>query len=434
MNDAALKALLALVTEDRLRDSTQGSRGILIASESDKARVINSAAFRRLQQKAQVFPLEANAAVRTRLTHSIEVSQIGRYLAQRVIKISGSSAGSYEQLAAFVNTIETACLLHDIGNPPFGHLGESAVQEWFTDEKNNALVPDLCSFDGNPQGFRLMSFLSGADSNGLNLTATLLLSTVKYPWDLEHKPDDKKIGLFSSDFSLYEKACDKLNWTVGRRFPFVRLMDTADDIAYSMSDLEDGLEKKIISLADLEKEFGQERFSKGSVPPFIKFKTDVINTAVKAAADVFTTRLDDVLAGESFDLVDQDSEIGQLLNQVGRFARAQIYSDEAAEKVELAGRSVIKGLLKHFGELIKLPVDSFSALVDSDFKTIKKNNLHFHARLFRRLPKSYVEKYRAEERGDEKHRRSHLIVDFVSGMTDDFALETYQVLEGIKIK
>lgn len=141
MSNERLNALLSLVTEDRLRASTQGSRGILIASESDKARVINSGAFRRLQQKAQVFPLEPNAAVRTRLTHSIEVSQIGRYLAQKIIQEFGNVGSSYESLTAFVNIVETACLLHDIGNPPFGHLGESAVQEWFRDNTAVSVRP-----------------------------------------------------------------------------------------------------------------------------------------------------------------------------------------------------------------------------------------------------------------------------------------------------
>lgn len=435
MSESQQNALLDLVTQDRLRDSTQGPRGSLIASESDKARVINSGAFRRLQQKAQVFPLEPNAAVRTRLTHSIEVSQIGRYLAQKVIQNFGSTGRSYEQLTAFVNTVETACLLHDIGNPPFGHLGESAVQEWFRDNEGSVAVPDLCAFDGNPQGFRLASFLSGADTHGLNLTCTLLLSMIKYPWDLERKPDGKrKTGLFARDYHFYEQACDKLSWNPGKRFPFARLMDSADDIAYSMSDLEDGIEKKIISLDDLKKEFGPERFPDGPVPPFIKFKTDVINAAVKLAANTFTEKLDGILDGTPFDLVDDESEVGSLLNQVNRFARDRIYSDEAAEKVELAGRSVIKGLLHHFGELIKLPEQSFSLLVEGNSKEIKNSDLDFQARLFRRLPKSYVGKYSDKTRGDETHRRSHLIVDFISGMTDDFALETYQVMEGIKIR
>ncbi len=134
-----LKPILNLITEDRLRESSSGKRGALIASESDKGRVVNSSAFRRLQQKAQVFPLDNNAAVRTRLTHSIEVSQVGRHIAQKIIQSIDAQGESYETLAAFVNIVETACLLHDIGNPPFGHLGESAIKEWFKDKN----LPDM---------------------------------------------------------------------------------------------------------------------------------------------------------------------------------------------------------------------------------------------------------------------------------------------------
>lgn len=107
---------------------------------------------------------------------------------------------------------------------------------------------------------------------------------------------------------------------------------------------------------------------------------------------------------------------------------------EAAEKVELAGRSVIKGLRNHFGQLLKLSEDQYSILVRNDGKAIKKAGLDFQVRLFRRLPRSYCKKYGAADKGDESYRRAHLLVDFISGMTDDFALETYQVLEGIKIK
>lgn len=434
MSNGKFETLLGLVSEKRLRNSTQGDRGFLIASESDKGRVINSGAFRRLQQKAQVFPLEPNAAVRTRLTHSIEVSQIGRHLAQKIIEKFGVNAGKYNNLAAFVNNIETACLLHDIGNPPFGHLGESAVKEWFLELAKETPIPDLEGFDGNPQGFRLMSFLGGADSFGFNLTCTLLLSTVKYPWDINRKPIDKKIGIFSTDFFNYQLACENLGWEPGKKFPFMRLMDTADEIAYSMSDLEDGLEKRIITYDDLKNIFGESSFPSGVLNPFIAFKTKVINQAVTAAANKFTNSLDAILAGEDFDLIDPDSEIGDLLGKVKQFAIAKIYSDDAAEQVELAGRSVIKGLLNHFGELIKLSEEDFSDLVRNDAKSIKKKGLDFQIRLYRRLPKSYCGKYLSEERGTERQRRAHLIVDFISGMTDDFALETYQILEGIRIK
>lgn len=430
-----LDELLRLLGEQRLRTSTQGARGLLIASESDKGRVINSASFRRLQQKAQVFPLEPNAAVRTRLSHSIEVSQIGRHLAQKIIERFGSNAESYDKLAAFVNTIETACLLHDIGNPPFGHLGESAVKEWFSDVRNNCdAIADLCEFDGNPQGFRLMTFLAGADDFGFNLTSTLLLSTVKRPWDVSQKPEGKKFGLFAADVASYSKACEQLQWAVGKRFPFVRLMDTADEIAYAMSDLEDGLEKKVISDDDLKKEFGAESFPSGVLKPIVAFKTNVINAAVIAAAECFCRKINDILDGGDFDLIDEATEIGALLRQVSKFAREHVYSAEAAEKVELAGRSVIKGLLSHFGELLKLSEEEFLVLVSNDSDAIKERGLEFQIRLLRRLPASYVRKYLVSARGTELDRRCHLLVDFISGMTDDFALETYQVLEGIRIK
>src|SRR6266480_1666826 len=255
MANADFQKILRLLREVRLRDSTRGLRGVLIASESDKGRVINSAPFRRLGQKAQVFPLDPNAAVRTRLTHSIEVSQVGRHLAQKVIQsLNNGDGGEYATLAAFVNTVETACLLHDLGNPPFGHFGELAVQEWFRHRKVE--IRNLINFDGNPQGFRVMSFLSGSDEYGFNLTCSLLLSTVKYPCTVETRNGTGKVGLFTSDWSRYERACTSVGWTLGKKFPFALLMDASDDIAYATSDLEDGLEKKIISMEDLKGAFG----------------------------------------------------------------------------------------------------------------------------------------------------------------------------------
>ncbi|MCG9079171.1 dGTP triphosphohydrolase [Laribacter hongkongensis] len=431
------KKLLELISEDRLRKSTSGPRGILIASESDKGRVINSGAFRRLQQKAQVFPLEPNASVRTRLTHSIEVSQVGRHLAQQIIKNQDGNSEGYEKLAAFVNIVETACLLHDIGNPPFGHLGEAAIKEWFKSEQEciKNMPMDLQNFDGNPQGFRLMAFLAGADNYGFNLTHSLLLSTVKYPWVLNDRPAaGKKIGLFLTEHEKYKCACANLNWTEGKKFPFMRLMDTADEIAYSMSDLEDGLDKKIITEDDLKREFGEYRFKTETLKPFIAFKTKVINDAVSLAAKNFSEKLEGILCGEEFDLIDKESEIGCLLKQVGVLARNKIYSDNHVEQVELAGRSVIKGLLNHFKTLLVLPEEDFIAIMDDNSSLIKSKNLHFQSRLLRRIPKSYQIKYKNEIGISEIGRRCHLIVDFISGMTDDFALETYQILEGIRTK
>lgn len=429
MSNSAFDEILKLISQTRLRRST--SRGELIESESDKGRVINSAPFRRLQQKAQVFPLDPNASVRTRLTHSIEVSQVGRHLAQKIIETYGG--GGYEQLAAFVNTIETACLLHDIGNPPFGHLGESAIREWFKD--NNSPVADLLEFDGNPQGFRLISFLAGSDNFGFNLTATQLLSTVKYPWNLKGKGSARKIGLFDGDMTYYHLACEMVGWVPGRHFPLMQLMDVADEIAYSMSDLEDGLEKKIISIGELEREFGEKLFTaRSGEKTFLTFKIGVINRAVDMAARSFVANVEGLLKGDKADLIQKTSDVGDLLSQVKKFARARIYSHESAEQVELAGRSVVKGLLNHFGPLLQLSQKRFDILVRNDQDGIKDERLDFESRLFRRLPASYRDKYKVETRGDETYRRAHLLVDTIAGMTDDFALETYQILEGIRIK
>jgi dGTPase len=437
MPQRPISELLDFIQDRSLRQASAGKRSPLIASESDKGRIVNSASFRRLQQKAQVFPLDPNAAVRTRLTHSIEVSQLGRYLAQKVISKVDVGSASYADLAAFVNVVENACLLHDIGNPPFGHAGEAAIREWFM--ANKAPCEDLKWFDGNPQGLRLITLLGGRDNRGLNLTSSLLLSTIKYPWGHASKPPEaKKIGIFDMEHAVYEEACSALSWRKGSRFPFVLLMEAADDIAYSMSDLEDGLEKKIVKIADLEAAFGQAKFVSTSVYPIVKFKTDVINQAVEEASTAFVQDLDKILAGEAVKLLPKAGASRALLDAVNQFARDEIYSHPSAERVELAGRSVITGLLEHFKVFLEIEEKDFCDLLANRKPKPSPNEVPkewaFPLRLLRLLPDAYKEKYALSGKGAEQHRRAHLIVDFIAGMTDDFALETFQVLEGIRIK
>lgn len=470
-----LEKLLSCIQTNRLRASSKGSETLLEATESDKGRVINSPAFRRLQQKAQVFPLEANASVRSRLTHSIEVSHIGRYIAQQIFSILKNEHEieelDFEKTTAFVNTVETACLLHDIGNPPFGHLGEAAIKQWFNDLKiENFDNADLCEFDGNPQGFRLIRLLSGNEAHGLNLTCSLLLSTVKYPYTIDSKKDGK-IGLFKLCYSSYEKACEHINWEKGKEFPLMKIMDTADSIAYSMSDLEDAIEKQIVTekkilsvfakffekLAsekkpiDIKKIFNIDEFiivenedndeeDKSNIN-FLKFKTSIINAAVKEAARNFCNKIDVILQGEeNIKLIEKETDIAKILSEVFSFAKKNIYSHESAEKIELAGRNIIHGLLEHFKVLMDLSYDEFNCLIkgeNSEGEEPKDLNLDFELRLFRRLPRTHVRKYLhcvEHDKINEIQYRAHLIVDYISGMTDDFALEMYQLLEGIRIQ
>ncbi|YBG10276.1 dGTP triphosphohydrolase [Acinetobacter baumannii] len=457
ISESTIHTLLSYIQPIRLRDTSKGSETLLEATESDKGRVINSSAFRRLQQKAQVFPLEANASVRSRLTHSIEVSHIGRYIAQEIIynlqKNYGIKNLEYEKIIAFINTVETACLLHDIGNPPFGHLGEAAIQQWF---KKNGIAPnsDLHKFDGNPQGFRLIRLLSGVDSFGLNLTCSLLLSTIKYPYTIDANKDTK-VGIFKLCYESYENACKAINWKHGKYFPLMRIMDTADEIAYSMSDLEDAMEKQIITekeiisvfskfcedqKIDVKKIFHVQKFSPDNIK-FLKFKTSIINAAVKEASINFCTELDEILEGEkSVKLIKENTDIEKILSQVFNFAKENIYCHESAEKIELAGRNIIQGLLNHFEVLLRLSEDEFNCLITGknfEGKGPRKLGLDFELRLFRRLPNNHVSKYIHSvglDKSNEILFRAHLIVDYISGMTDDFALEMYQLLEGIRIQ
>lgn len=193
----------SILTTGRLRASDVKGRTIITESESDRGRVLFCAAFRRLQQKAQVFSMEPNAAVRSRLTHSLEVSQLGRYIADEI----GDRLEKVEQIdpverTALVNFVETACLMHDIGNPPFGHFGEAAIQKWFQDNGADCIqravalkkgtlgsgdprlidaLADFKEFDGNPQGLRIVARLQwNTDEYGLNLTRSTLASFLKY--------------------------------------------------------------------------------------------------------------------------------------------------------------------------------------------------------------------------------------------------------------
>jgi dGTPase len=288
-----------ILSSYRFRTSTRSGRNARTESESDRGRVLFSPAFRRLQQKAQVFSMEPNAAVRSRLTHSFEVSQVGRYLADEICQRHETQRGgrldAVEQ-GALVNFVEAACLMHDIGNPPFGHFGEAAIQEWFKlngrecvltaigmpqfvanttgpyEQLVSQALVDFLEFDGNPQGLRIVTRLQwNTDEFGLNLTATALASFLKYVRcagdGLRDGNFRKKAGFFTTESEIVKKVWDEFGYSSPQRFPLAYIMEAADDIAYCISDLEDSFEKEIVSeiwalpkLAELymEKGFGSD--------------------------------------------------------------------------------------------------------------------------------------------------------------------------------
>ncbi|MGL5381251.1 dGTP triphosphohydrolase, partial [Clostridium sp.] len=265
-----------ILNKNRIRDykSTKRTLDCRDEFENDYDRILFSASFRRLQDKAQVFPLEKLDFVRTRLTHSLEVSSIAKSLAISIgYKLIEQTSNLDDKVSASMvedmsNILACAGLIHDLGNPPFGHFGEVAIREWFDDklsknhdntytfsydkykfnlDKQEAL--DLLNFEGNAQGLRILTKLHFViDRYGMNLTTGVLSSVIKYPISSLELEDSNlsKMGYYKSEEAVFKEIADDTNIRGGRN-PLVYILEAADDIAYLLGDLEDAFNKKIIS-------------------------------------------------------------------------------------------------------------------------------------------------------------------------------------------
>lgn len=439
---------------------------------SDRSRIIYCSSFRRLQQKAQVFSLEPNSSVRTRLTHSIEVSDLGRTLANKIgRKLVEGKYIVEKDIPQVVAIVENACLLHDIGNPPFGHFGETAIQEWARKQlsklakkakvTNNTklyhlLTADFLEFDGNPQGFRILTKLHcEQDKYSLNLSYATLLCALKYSRAAGEKGGEgilKKAGYFQSEKSVVEKIYNSVGIQLHHRSPFTYIMEAADDIAYCLSDISDGIEKRIITASDFLVAFRKQwvkEYPLDSCPVEIPEKIDHFNLdlsvkwsrrIIDAAAENYLNNHESFFLGTATQLIDKDG-MGRVLDTVKQVSRQLLYRSPEAENIELTGYAVITGLLNHFSRLLELPYEKFRYFTDPN-KNPQKMKLDLEWRLFNRIGKRYItaylyalEEYRNDSDFDvyEWWLRVHMIVDHINGMTDDFALSTYQMLEGISI-
>lgn len=469
---------------------------VVIESESDRGRILYCAAFRRLQQKAQVFSMEPNAAVRSRLTHSLEVSQIGRYIADTISRqLKKTGAASAEEAFSLVSFVENACLMHDIGNPPFGHFGEAAIRKWFTDngeksisqaisdkgaitaETLETILSDFLEFDGNPQGLRVVTRLQwNKDEFGLNLTDTTLASYIKYvrmAGEAIHPSSNrkfiKKAGYFRSEEAIVKGIWGTFGYSVGRRFPLAYIMEAADDIAYCVSDLEDSIEKGLVSqrgsLKDIRENFVAThkvetetdkkilsildnafngKNEKGPYT-FTDFRTSLNRELVKFAAGRYLEMEKDIFEGTLDSLLPKESGAGAILSVLKDYCKQHVYRHESVQRTELAGYTAIYGLLEHFRPLLECSMERFQASLDySNDKDNKGNPIIIEKKFLALFPQRYKKVYQhtmasaATESQQalrilEWNARAHLIVDFVSGMTDDFATTTYQTLSGMRL-
>ncbi|HBB9121586.1 dGTPase [Serratia marcescens] len=466
---------------------------------SDKGRLIYSAPFRRMQQKAQVFSLESNSAVRSRLSHSLEVAHIGDYIVHAITKeLRKSNNGENKDKTFWLNNeksiksiVETTCLMHDIGNPPFGHFGESTISDWFKNKANLTLIlrksgllsddqkideefensiqlRDFTSFDGNPQAIRIVTKLQGDDGvTGLNFTYTQIAASLKYTYGgsnykkIKENHLTSKIGYFSTEEDIVKKTWQELSIPENCRHPLTFIMEAADDISYCTSDIEDGIEKGIVTDKELY-EFIKKRISLNSplydedvretlaicdghqrnekISQFTEFKTTLSRLLVKKAADNFLEDFDNIMQFRKTEplLVENNDnkDITAILSQLKSFTKEFIFSSSEVEMTELSGHSIISGILNCYSPLLEIKHDDFIALTKKEKSpSISK----VAVRLYRTLPEKYLRSYIKNTDGttcihSEWNLRAHLIIDFISGMTDQYALELYQSLTGIKVK
>lgn len=418
--------------------------------ESDRGRIINSAAIRRLQQKTQVFPLERNAAVRSRLTHSMEVQQVGRYISQLVFQSLSKEKGKLEEYGLtgldrqFESIVEMSCLMHDVGNPPFGHFGEDTMIKWFekhcdtflarfTQQETNqnttkiqlsdelaALKRDICNFEGNAQAIRLVHSLLA-----LNLTYSQLSGIMKYTrrGDIP-KPDkdylQKKVGFYLSEAPFIKVLREVLNIQEGRRSPFAYIMEAADDISYGVADIEDAEEKGILSIADLpnilREEFlntcqsddfnlptnkmmeeiiysAESMYKQNKIDSmfFVGLRVGINKELPKYACKRFIDNIDAVFNG-SFNnaLIEDGSYHHAVVETLKTVARKYAFSTPEVEGQELQGYRIINGLLDIYAPLLKLDRASFQKVLDNDKKAPS-----YEVRVFRKLSQKHIRAYRA---------------------------------------
>lgn len=423
--------------------------------QRDFDRIIFSSAFRRLQNKTQVFPLPGSVFVHNRLTHSLEVSSVGRSL--------GSLAGEFivqnfeneltEDSKNFYlynlnNVIAAACLCHDIGNPAFGHSGEDAIASFF--EKNESELKlkftekewaDLVNFEGNANAIRILTHKqTGKDEGGTQLTYTTLASIAKYPCEAIAKKkghvNRKKFGFFQSEKQTFLNIANATKMmveseepTIFKRHPFVWLVEAADDICYNIIDMEDAHRLGIISTADCENLFMDliqsvnEKDAKRSAEKLLLFsnknerisylRAKVINALINKSTELYQQHFSEILDGTLnkalLDIFKSESESFQ---EVERFSIEKIYGHRSVVEIENAGYNVMYELLNHFiPPIIK---------EKSERKGFEKKALQL-------IPSQFI-----YEDGTV-YEKVLGVLDFVSGMTDNFATDLYRKIKGIDI-
>lgn len=405
--------------------------------ERDYDRLVFSSPFRRLQNKTQVFPLPGSIFVHNRLTHSLEVSSVGRSLAREVVNGLRERHGDRPCFEAWSDIVAAACLCHDIGNPPFGHSGEKTIGSYFAETPGleEHLRPqltdqqwlDLVRFEGNANSFRLLTHqFEGRRPGGFAMTYSALAAIVKYPHSSLLAGEKGKFGFFASEQPIYERVAARLG--IGRhpdgsyiRHPLVYIVEAADDICYQIMDMEDAHKLHVLDTATVKHTLGllfdedkRERtlakLSRVSDPnEQIAFMRSVaVGELVQEAAAEFLRAEDEILAGTY-----RGSLIGNLRSQAGvgyracsALAYARIYHAPDVLDVEIAGNRIMTNLLDHLLQAVLHPDRVASRL------------------LLAKVPEQY------NVHAPDVYGKVQSVLDHLSAMTDVYALDLYRKLNG----
>ncbi|MCA4776961.1 deoxyguanosinetriphosphate triphosphohydrolase [Empedobacter stercoris] len=440
------------------RSNTNDTSDARSEYQRDYDRIIFSSAFRRLQNKTQVFPLPGSVFVHNRLTHSLEVSSVGRSMGNLVGKFISENYKLTKESQEFYkysihDVISAACLCHDIGNPAFGHSGEDAIASYFDRHEaelkkyfTEAEWTDLINFEGNANAIRILTQQqNGKSEGGLRLTYSTLAAIAKYPCESVAKDKSqlhrKKFGFFQAQKEAFRTIAEKTNMIleqdspiIYKRHPFVWLVEAADDICYSIIDVEDSQRLGIIdhdkcrklflnlvesldpSQIDKTKNTLKSISDKNDRIAYLRAKS--INLLTQKSVEVYQNNFDQIVKGEFktalLDVIKNETEqvTKRVLDEIQRFSIENIYNHRSVLEIENAGYNVMSELLSQFIPPI---------LKD------EKERKTFEKKALRLVPTQFL-----YEKGT-KYQKVMGILDYVSGMTDNYATELYRRIKGIEI-
>jgi dGTPase len=410
--------------------------------QRDYDRLIFSAPFRRLQNKTQVFPLPGSVFVHNRLTHSLEVASVGRSLGVNVAhKLKSKKHIETPYLEEIGSIISAACLAHDLGNPPFGHSGEKAIATYFSEGNGQHLATqmsakewkDIICFEGNANALRLLTHqFNGRRPGGFVLTYSTLASIVKYPYaSVYSDPKKQKFGFFDSEKADFEKIATELgiphlpdNENRYARHPLVYLVEAADDICYQIMDIEDAHKLRILTSDETKNLFlgffNAERRARRQetllmvtdVNEQIAYlRSSVIGQLIEECSAVFTDNetyiLNGTFASSLIKSLPQHS--AEAYENCSKTAFAKIYRSQEVLDVELAGYKIILTLLEHLVAAVLSPEKAYSQ------------------QLLMRIPQQY------ETNSPTTYGKVMAVLDYISGMTDVYALDLYRKITGMSI-